>query len=92
MSSACRVTTETQSTGKYIRKLREEARLTQREFAERLGCQQPAIARLEAGGVRPSLNTLHRIAEALGFDLEIQMVPREQALTTGVPVIPVKRR
>ena len=92
MSSPCRVTTETLTTGKYLRQLREYAGLSQRELAERLGCQQPAIARLEAGGVRPGLNTLHRIAEALDLEFQIQMVPRDQALTSGVPAIPIRKR
>jgi hypothetical protein len=35
--------------------------------------------------VSPNLSTLHRIAEALGLQLEIQMVPRDQVFTTGQP-------
>ena len=91
MSSNCTVTSETKTTGIYLRQLREGAGLSQRELAERLGCRQPAIARLEAGGIRPGLNTLHRIADALGFEFQIQMVPRDQALSAGVPVIPVRK-
>ena len=40
------------SIGEQIRAFREEASLTQRELAERMGTSQAAIARLEAGGAR----------------------------------------
>ena len=36
-----------------------------------MGSTQPAIARLEAGRVAPSLNTLDRAAAALGVELVI---------------------
>jgi transcriptional regulator with XRE-family HTH domain len=43
--------------------------MTQAELARRMETSQPTIARLEAGGVTPSLDTLHRAANA--FDLEL---------------------
>lgn len=52
--------------GERVRHLREERGLSQRELAEKIGSTQPAIARLEAGGVAPSIQTLERIAAALG--------------------------
>jgi transcriptional regulator with XRE-family HTH domain len=79
-----------QVTAILLRELRENAGLSQRELAERLECQQPAIARLESGTIRPNLATLDRIAEALGFEFQHQIVSREQAFSTGVPVIPVR--
>src|SRR4051794_7004377 len=57
--------------GERVRLLREEHGLSQRELAERIGSTQPAIARLEAGGVSPSLATLDRIATAVGTALVI---------------------
>ena len=47
--------------------------MTQAELATRIGSTQPAIARLEAGGVTPSLDTLHRIAGALGLELVVDL-------------------
>jgi transcriptional regulator with XRE-family HTH domain len=88
MSSACIVTDDTRATGQYLRQLREQAGLSQRDLAERLGCQQPAIARLEAGGVRPGLATLQRVVEALGFTLELHAVSRDVAMISGVPARP----
>lgn len=58
--------------GERVRQLREEHGLSQRELAQRIGSTQPAIARLEAGGVAPSVETLERIAAALGMDLVVE--------------------
>lgn len=59
---------------------RKNAGLTQQEVAQRMGTQAPAIARLEASGFRnknsPSLNTLRRYAQALGYRLEIHLVQK----------------
>ena len=41
------------------------------ELARRMGSTQPAIARLEAGRVAPSLDTLDRAAAALGVELVV---------------------
>jgi transcriptional regulator with XRE-family HTH domain len=72
-------------TGSYIRSLREDAGLSQSQLADLLGCQQPAIARLEAGGTYVNMRTLERIADALGRRIEWQLVSREEAFTSGVP-------
>lgn len=61
--------------GVKVRALREEHGLSQRELAERIGSTQPAVARLEAGGVSPSLVTLERIAAAMGSALVVDFVP-----------------
>lgn len=53
---------------------RTKAKLTQSELARRLGTTQSAIARLEGGGVSPTLSTLRRYAEATGARLEIDLV------------------
>jgi len=56
-----------------VRQARERRGLTQAELAARIGSTQPALARLEAGGVMPNLDTLHRIAEALGLELVVDL-------------------
>lgn len=53
---------------------RMEAGLTQTEVAERIGTTQSAIARLEGGGISPSLATLRRYAEATGTRLQVSLV------------------
>ena len=57
--------------GAEVRRLREERGLSQRELAERMGTSQSVIARLEAGGVEPTIATLDRVAAALDVELDI---------------------
>ena len=57
--------------GEEVRRLREERGWSQRELAERMGATQSVIARLEAGGVVPTIATLDRVAAALGVELDI---------------------
>lgn len=54
---------------------RTDAKLSQAEVARRIGTTQSAVARLESGGVAPSLATLRRYAAATGSKLEISLVP-----------------
>ncbi len=54
---------------------RAAAKLTQAELARRLGTTQSAVARLEGGGVSPSLRTLRRYAEATGTRLTVGLAP-----------------
>jgi DNA-binding XRE family transcriptional regulator len=53
--------------------------LSQRELAELVGTTQSAIARLEAGGRPPRIDTLLRIAEALDCELSVELRPRSGA-------------
>ncbi len=52
-------------------RLRSEAGLTQAELAERMGTTQSAIARMEGGGARPTLETLEKLAGAVGGELVV---------------------
>ena len=61
--------------GERIRAARETAGLSQRDLATRMGTSQAAVARLEAGGVGATLTTLHRVAVALGLELNIDLRP-----------------
>ena len=51
--------------------LRMEMGLSQEELARRVGTSASAIARLESGHHRPSVETLRRVARALDRDLVI---------------------
>ena len=51
--------------------------LSQAELAELTGTTQSAIARLEAGGRPPRIDTLLRIAEALDCELVVELQPRK---------------
>jgi transcriptional regulator with XRE-family HTH domain len=49
---------------------RRELGLSQNEIAARMGTSQPAVARLEAGGVDARMSTLQRYADAVGVRLD----------------------
>ena len=54
-----------------VREAREAKGLSQSQLAKRMGTQQSVIARLEGGGITPTLPTLQRIAKALGTKLMV---------------------
>ena len=47
--------------------------MTQKDVADRLGTKQSAIARLEGGNVNPSLEFLQRIAQVMGYKVNIHL-------------------
>jgi len=51
-----------------VRAARQQAGLTQRELAERVGTTQSAIARWEAGADSPRLDTLSTLLRACGVE------------------------
>lgn len=58
--------------GQLIHDLRTRAGLSQRELAERMGTTQSVISRLEeGGGARNRIDTLARVAAALGRHLVV---------------------
>lgn len=61
---------------------RGRAGLTQEELAARMGTTQPVVARLESGRVRPSTQTLERLANATGSRLVIRFEPRAVRIPT----------
>jgi ribosome-binding protein aMBF1 (putative translation factor) len=54
---------------------RADNSLSQSALARKLGMQQPAIARLEAGDHNPSVDTLMRLSQGLGIDFHIDITP-----------------
>ena len=63
--------------GQLIYDMRTQASLSQRELAERMGTTQSVISRLEdGGGARNRLDTLARVASALGRHLVVSF-PRD---------------
>lgn len=60
-----------------IREARLRAGLTQYELAERSGRDRSVIARWEQGVVAPNIETLVELVRACGFDLPLELVPRD---------------
>jgi ribosome-binding protein aMBF1 (putative translation factor) len=61
--------------GQTIRERRLALGLSQVELAARAGMTQPALSRLEAGGVVPTIPLLERISMALDADLIVEIAP-----------------
>ncbi len=61
--------------GEAIRERRLALGLTQTEVAKRAGMTQPALSRLEAGGIVPTIPVLDRIAAALEAELVVALAP-----------------
>ncbi len=58
----------------YLKELRKERGLTQAQFAERAGCSQQFISRIESNWVNVGRKTVERLSRALDMD------PQELAL------------
>ena len=61
--------------GRAVRERRLALGLSQTELAARAGMTQPALSRLEAGGVVPTIPLLERISMALDADLIVEIAP-----------------
>ena len=59
------------SAASIVRDARHAAGLTQAELARRMGTTQSAVARLEAKGANPRLQTLEKAVRATGRNLDI---------------------
>jgi len=71
--------------GQAVRERRLALGLSQVELATRAGMTQPALSRLEAGGVIPTIPLLDRISAALDADLIVQLArtPPDQPAPLG---------
>jgi ribosome-binding protein aMBF1 (putative translation factor) len=61
--------------GQAVRERRLALGLSQTELAKRAAMTQPALSRLEAGGVIPTIPLLERITAALDADLIVEISP-----------------
>ena len=75
---------ETSEPAYQVARLRIMRGLTQAQLADLVDTKQPSIARLESGKVEPKLSFLRRVVEALGGQLEVRIVPLEEAPAGGL--------
>jgi len=62
-----------------IIKARAKAKMTQAELARRIGTKSTAISRLESPSYgKASISMLKKVAQALGCELQIRLVPKHQ--------------
>lgn len=62
---------------------RTEQNLTQKKLAEKTGITQADICRLEKGTANPSLKTLQRLADGLGFTLKLEFEKKQPVSATN---------
>jgi len=58
-----------------ITRAREAKKMSQRELAEALKTKQQTVSRIERGAQNVTIETLDKIARALGRGLEVKFVP-----------------
>jgi ribosome-binding protein aMBF1 (putative translation factor) len=62
--------------GEMLKQARLQSGLTGTELASRLGLSKVRISQLERVGSDVEVSTLARVAHALGYDLQLQLVKR----------------
>jgi ribosome-binding protein aMBF1 (putative translation factor) len=62
--------------GRHVVAYRAAHGLSQAALAQRLGWEQPHVARLEAGAHTPSLASLARLAYRLGLEVTVRATPQ----------------
>lgn len=60
-----------------LRRKRQERGLSQQDIADATGMKAPNITRIETHRARPSLEILMRYAAALGYDVDVKLVPHD---------------
>ena len=55
-----------------IVQIRQSTGISQQEIEKRTGIKQPVIARMEKGTTTPRLDTVIKIADALGYELTLK--------------------
>ena len=73
---------------KLVHAARSRAGLTQRELAGRARTAQSVVARIESGATSPSWQTLSRLLEAAGFELDVTLRPRAPELSHMLEDVP----
>ena len=61
----------------HIRNRREEFGISQQQLADAVGVSQQAIAKIESPDANVRLETLERVAAALGLEVDLNLIPRQ---------------
>ncbi len=69
---------EPKEIGNYLKQLRKLKGVTQEEVAELIGVQKSTYANFESGRTNMTLNTLNRISDALGYELQVSFSLKKQ--------------
>lgn len=58
-------------------KCRKEKRITQADISNATGIQRPNISRLESGKYNPTLDMIVRVADSIGYEVEINLKEKQ---------------
>lgn len=64
-----------------VKAIRESRGISQQKLAEEVGLTWRSIPNIESGKVNPKITTLKKIAEQLGCDLKVLLIPRTKSST-----------
>jgi transcriptional regulator with XRE-family HTH domain len=67
-----------QELGAIFLEIRTEEGYTQRQMAEKIGCPQYMISRLENGNIDLKLSNLQKYMAAFGYNLEVGFIPMDE--------------
>jgi transcriptional regulator with XRE-family HTH domain len=84
--------TEPVSLPEVVRQARQEAGLSHRRLAERVGVHHSQIGRMESGEQTPTRETLHRLAQALELDAVDLFALAGYELSDRLPAFPAYLR
>ena len=70
-----------ETVGKMFSLARKERKLSVRELAKKVSVSHPRVVAVENAGDKLEIQTLARFAQALNYDLEISLVPRDGKAT-----------
>lgn len=69
------------SLGRLLRSARAASGLSLAEVGECLGVSRGRVHQVEQEGVNIEIGTLRRVADALGYDVQVTLVPRDRERT-----------
>lgn len=64
--------------GEYLQRLRKAKGLTQADLAKQLGIAPPSLAQFETGRKNMTLATLNKLADALGYELNVSFTLKRE--------------
>jgi transcriptional regulator with XRE-family HTH domain len=73
--------------GPFLRRLREQAELSQAELAARCGTTQSALAAVERGRRRPTTEFVERVLAGMGWQLKVDVEPLHADLDARIAAV-----
>ena len=80
------------STGRRIRKRRQELELTQQELAQALGLTSQHISAIEQDKRTPSLSSLSKLAQELGVTVDFLLKGEQGVVVDTIPAIKADKK